>query len=465
MTTTGARPLPWRCTPVEAIRRWPRTLPLAALVSGADDPGARWSILGVPWRWEEIPHGLPRLDSIAALRAIADGAAAPAPRPDADADDDAPPFRGGWIGVLSYELGALGEPSALPRGGVDADFPLAGGWRCRAAAVHDHRRGAWWWCAAPDAGAPPALGAPAADDEAELGPIAPSRADECYERLVERTLQLIRAGDLYQANIAQRFEAPRRGSIRAMAAAALEASRARYGAVIEFPGDRAVVSMSPELFLERRGRAVRTRPIKGTRPGGADRRELMEDAKERAELVMIVDLMRNDLSRVCVPGSVRVEAARSIEGHCGVEHAVAEVTGVLRESTGTAELLLASFPPGSVTGAPKIRAMQVIESLEALPRGPYCGAVGWLGDDGDGALGVAIRTLCVRGPRVTGSVGCGIVADSDPDAEARERLVKLEPFRRTVQRLTPRGADAADAASRWPQGSARPRSTAPAGGS
>jgi len=489
-----ATPLSWRWSPIEALRRWPLTLPIAALVSGAGDDEARWSVLGVPNAWREIPHGASREHSLASLRTIADGSGAARPRGPAPAarSADAPPFSGGWIGYLSYEFGAIAEPVALPGGARDPDFPLAGGWRCDAAAVHDARLDRWWWCGG---GAPPDLADPI-ELECDLGPIRARLDRGRFESLVRRTIELIRAGDLYQANIAQRFEAPLEGDSpagrRALAIAALASSGARYGAVVEGPNGRAVVSMSPELFLERRGDRVITRPIKGTRPRGADRREFLDNEKERAELAMIVDLMRNDLSRVCVPGSVRVRAARRIESHCGVDHALAEVEGSLRADAGTSDLVLATFPPGSVTGAPKVRAMQVIESLEASPRGPYCGAVGLFGDDGDCSLNVAIRTLCVRDGTVTCSTGCGIVNDSDPAAESRESELKLEPFRRTAEflrfagpprehaplragaprradapiaALTPLAAAAVADATRSREGSAPPRPTAPAGGS
>ena len=163
----------------------------------------------------------------------------------------------------------------------------------------------------------------------------------------------------------------------------------------ELGAGRAVLSVSPELFLsvDAHSRSVRTRPIKGTRAADGCAAELERCDKERAELHMIVDLMRNDLGRVCSIGSVRVSEPRSIERHPTVQHAVAEVSGTLRPGIGHAELLRATFPPGSVTGAPKVRAMQIIDELEPFARGPYCGALGWLGDDGAVALNVAIRTF------------------------------------------------------------------------
>lgn len=475
-------PLAWRWSPIEVLARWPRSTPLAALVSGRGDDAARWSIFGLPSKWCEIPNGLPRELAIAALRAISDracegnGGCSASAVVDGRAASDAPPFRGGWIGSIAYEFGAIVEPASLRLGRVDEEFPLVGGWHCDAAAVHDAKHDRWWWCTTDatsrltaHAGSSTPPTPPTLDDgcaeRAALGSIRAELAPGEFESMVRRTIELIHAGDLYQANISQRFDAALAGSARALAIAALDASLARHGAVIELPDDRTIISMSPELFLQRRGDRVITRPIKGTRPRGSDRCELLHDSKERAELAMIVDLMRNDLARVCAPGTVRVMDARRIEGHCGVEHAVAEVEGRLARSQRNSDLILATFPPGSVTGAPKIRAMQVIEALEESPRGPYCGAVGLIGDDGDLVLNVAIRTLCVHAGLVRCSTGCGIVADSDPDAESRESLVKLEPFRRAAEQLTPPEAASASAATRSPSGSAPPRSVAPVRGS
>ena len=191
--------------------------------------------------------------------------------------------------------------------------------------------------------------------------------------------------------------------------------------------------MSPELLLDVDGatRRVVTRPIKGTRPRRVDRRELIESEKDAAELHMIVDLMRNDLGRVCRYGSIRVPRARTIETHGRVHHGVGEVVGTLREGVGLGELLRATFPAGSVTGAPKIRAMQIIEELEPVTRGPYCGAMGFISGDGSVRLNVAIRTAVVTGAVIDYAVGGGIVADSDPAAEYQESLDKVVlPFRR-----------------------------------
>ncbi|MBK7403575.1 MAG: anthranilate synthase component I family protein [Phycisphaerales bacterium] len=274
---------------------------------------------------------------------------------------------------------------------------------------------------------------------------------EGYLAAVEQGLEYIRAGDVYQVNLAHRLGGRFRGSAEALYAALVEGARPRHGlGVVSMLGGgmgRAVLSLSPELFLsfDAGTRRIVTRPMKGTRPGDGDEAELLGATKDRAELAMIVDLMRNDLGRVCEFGSVRVETAREIERHGvgrgAVLQATATVGGVVREGVGTAEILGATFPPGSVTGAPKIRAMEIIRELEGFGRGPYCGCVGTFADDGSFELGVAIRTVVIEGPvcgetgefvdaEISYCVGAGIVADSDPESEWRETLDKarvLEP--------------------------------------
>jgi para-aminobenzoate synthetase component 1 len=207
---------------------------------------------------------------------------------------------------------------------------------------------------------------------------------------------------------------------------------AAYGALLDY-NDHAIVSNSPELFLRVRPHAdgsgrrqVITRPIKGTRPNAPGMLEQLRDsAKDEAELNMIVDLERNDLGRVCEVGSVKVTERRAIEEHPTVYHGVATVEGTLRREVGLVDLLRATFPGGSVTGAPKIRAMQIIEELEPVRRGPYCGAIGYVAGSNDLAFSVAIRTIVVTPDGLAHvSVGGGIVADSDPAAEYEETLVK-----------------------------------------
>jgi anthranilate/para-aminobenzoate synthase component I len=251
-----------------------------------------------------------------------------------------------------------------------------------------------------------------------------------YLAAVARAIEYIGAGDVFQVNLSQRFSVPQREHPAALYARLRRQSPAWYGACLCYD-DFAILSNSPELFLrveppDTEGkRRVVTRPIKGTRPRqpGMDA-ELRDSVKDQAELNMIVDLERNDLGRVCEIGSVRVTEPRSIEAHPTVLHGVATVEGVLRDGVTLVELLRATFPGGSVTGAPKIRAMEIIEELEPVRRGPYCGAIGYIAGDGAVEFNIAIRTMTMKDGLVHVPVGGGVVADSDPAAEYEETLVK-----------------------------------------
>ena len=319
-----------------------------------------------------------------------------------------------WIGFLSYDLGRMFE--TLPARAVDdLRLPLF------TFTLHDGRRSA---DAAMTAAPAEATSRPAATGLSSNFP------RDAYLRAVERAIEYIAAGDIFQVNLSQRFTA----SLDEPPARVYERLRtqspALYGAYLEY-ADFALLCNSPELFLrvEREGardrRKVTTRPIKGTRAAGAGMaRQLRESEKDQAELNMIIDLERNDLGRVCEIGSVRVTQPREIEQHPTVLHTAATVEGVLRRDVGFVDLLRATFPGGSITGAPKIRAMEIIDELEPHRRGPYCGAIGYLGGDGTIELNVAIRTMIVRGGFVHVPVGGGIVADSDPAAEYDETLIK-----------------------------------------
>ena len=337
----------------------------------------------------------------------------------------------GWAGYLSYELGGWIEPRAAGRRG-GSGLPLAELHRVDLGGV-EHE--AW-------GGLPGARG----------GPVRSAQGRGAYVGAVERVLGYIRAGDIYQANIAHELRGRWSGSAERLYYDLVRGARPRHGmGFVGAPLDErtgyAVLSLSPELFLsfDAGTRRLVTRPMKGTRPGDGDARELRDAEKDRAELAMIVDLMRNDLGRVCEFGSVCVDAAREIERHGvgagAVLQATATVSGIVREGLGTAEILAATFPPGSVTGTPKIRAMQVIDELEPFARGPYCGCMGTFADDGSFELAVSIRTAVVRGGVAAGGgffyggftycVGAGIVADSEPESEWEETIAKarvLEPM-------------------------------------
>lgn len=253
-----------------------------------------------------------------------------------------------------------------------------------------------------------------------------------FRSMVARTREYILAGDLCQANVSQRLEALWGGDPFELYRRVRTSNPADFAAYLELGEDAgAVVSASPERFLCVSGREVETRPIKGTLPRGRTPEEdaelaaaLEASAKDRAENVMIVDLLRNDLSRVCEDDSVRVEALCALERHPTVHHLVSIVTGKLRPDVDAVELLRATFPGGSITGAPKVRAMQVIAELEPTRRGVYTGAIGYIGFDGGMDTSVAIRTMVVRDGVAYLQVGCGVVLDSDPGREYAESLDK-----------------------------------------
>jgi para-aminobenzoate synthetase component I len=258
----------------------------------------------------------------------------------------------------------------------------------------------------------------------EVGEWERSWSDDEYAAAVEAVREAIAAGDVYQVNLVQHLSAPFRGD-----PAGLAARLAPLRPLVARPlaGDGwAIVSASPELFLRRRGRRVWTMPIKGTRPLGVE--GLAESEKDAAEHVMIVDLERNDLSRVCGPASVRWPQLMEPYALAGVEHLVSRVEGVLREDVGLTELLEATFPGGSVTGAPKIAAVDLIAALEPVGRGASMGALGTILPNGDLDLALTIRTFAVAGGRIHLWVGGGIVWDSDPAEEIEESWTKAAPL-------------------------------------
>jgi para-aminobenzoate synthetase/4-amino-4-deoxychorismate lyase len=261
---------------------------------------------------------------------------------------------------------------------------------------------------------------------------------EEHTSAVRQTVGYIRRGDLFQANICLRLEAEFDGDPLDAFCRAATRLDPRYAAFLRLPGG-AVASLSPELFLRRTGTSVLSRPIKGTASRPEDeaaacrQREALErSAKDAAENVMIVDLMRNDLSRVCTPGSVTVPALLQAQAHPGVWHLVSDVHGTLPPGTGDTELIRATFPPGSVTGAPKVRALEIICELEPAPREVYTGAIGYRSPVAGLELNVAIRTFEFHGDRVWLGSGGGITAASDPDAEYRECLLKAAPLIRAL---------------------------------
>ncbi|HEU4694405.1 MAG TPA: aminodeoxychorismate synthase component I [Vicinamibacterales bacterium] len=252
-----------------------------------------------------------------------------------------------------------------------------------------------------------------------------------YLEAVARVREYIFAGDIFQANLSQRFEAPLEESAWSFYTRLRARNAAPFAAFVDFP-EVVMVSASPERFLRVDGHGmVETRPIKGTRPRGfgpehdaALGQALAESAKDRAENLMIVDLMRNDLSRVCAPHSVRVSELFALERYATVYHLVSTVVGKLAPDVDAIDLLRAAFPGGSITGAPKLRAMEIIAELEPSKRGVYCGSIGYWSVTGELDTSIAIRTAVLQDGRVYFSAGGGIVADSDPEQEYRETLDK-----------------------------------------
>ncbi|HRJ11499.1 MAG TPA: anthranilate synthase component I family protein [Prosthecobacter sp.] len=298
------------------------------------------------------------------------------------------------------------------------------------ALVYDHDRRCWF-----DSGG---LAARIPAVAAAAGPVprldfSPQVRREDFLSQVRRAQELIAAGDIYQVNLAHSWQAawPRGADALSAYQRLRRVSPAPHAAFLDLAGVT-VLSASPELFLKMSGREIMTRPIKGTRPrfpgdparDAASLSALLASEKERAELLMITDLERNDLGRVCEYGSVRVDGLWEVESFAQVFHLVSTVGGVMRPEVSHAAAFRACFPGGSITGAPKKRAMEIIQELEAAPRGLYTGAVGYFGFDGESRWSIAIRTAVREGERVTFHAGSGIVADSVPELEWEETLHK-----------------------------------------
>ncbi|MBI2919724.1 MAG: aminodeoxychorismate synthase component I [Planctomycetes bacterium] len=340
-------------------------------------------------------------------------------------------FRAGGIavGYLAYDMGRHVE--RIPRrASDDLGFP-----ECHFAAYGrvlelDHARGTARMLGRGPSAWKPRLDLPApAPGPVRATSLSPNMTRAAFVRAVARAVRYVRAGDIFQVNLSRRFAARFEGAPADLWARLAAASPAPFAAWLDL-GGRHVMSSSPERFLRVEGRRVETRPIKGTRPRGRTRaedarlrRELRESDKDRAELAMIVDLERNDLGRVCRVGSVRVEEARVLEAFPQVHHGIATVAGELRADVDAVDLLRATFPGGSITGAPKVRAMEIIEELEPTRRSVYTGAIGWIARDGMD-LSIAIRTILLEGEIATWQVGAGILAESDPEAEERETRAK-----------------------------------------
>ncbi|WP_300271555.1 aminodeoxychorismate synthase component I [Halomonas sp.] len=439
--TLEITPYPYRPTPLEAFARLRRRPGAALLDSGRPAaPGGRYDILTSDplavltvesdGRVAGVP-GLEGLSPFAAQQVLLDRLPGEVPASDL-------PFLGGLIGHWSYDLGYALEPVG-ERSRPAVDLPASRVGLYDWALIQDHERGEAWlvataerrrqalaWLSAEPAPEPPfRLAAPFAAELDRAGYLVRFQAVQRY----------IRAGDCYQVNLAQRFSAPYAGDLWAAYRRLRAATPTPFAGYLAWPGTagpQAILSLSPERFLECRDGQVETRPIKGTRPRGADpeadRRlanELQASAKDRAENVMIVDLLRNDLGRVCRPGSVRVPQLCGLESYANVHHLVSVVTGTLAAGRTPLDLLAGAFPGGSITGAPKVRAMQIIDELEPSRRGVYCGSLGYVDRRGRMDTSIAIRTAVADAGRLHLWGGGGLVADSDGEAEYRETLDKI----------------------------------------
>lgn len=373
--------------------------------------------------------------------------------PDGDAY---PHFIGGGVGYLAYELGRQLE--VLPSSAVnDLGLPTAyfniynfavcydhQSGRCRLAYVDGFplyaptREAILWRLQSTSSN----LRGAAGNRCERIGAITSDLSKPKYLEALCRIKEYIRSGDVYQVNMTQRFRAPLGMSPWSLWNRLAAINPAPFAAYLNL--DRhSIISSSPELFLRVRGDRVETRPIKGTIRRSADSdedamlaRELLGSAKNNAELAMIVDLMRNDLGRVAMPGSVEVEACPVLETYPSVHHLVATVAGRRDPSQSLSTLLRATFPGGSITGAPKIRAMEIIDELEPVARGVYTGSIGYISCHGTMDLNIAIRTVIVKGDTAYFHAGGGVVADSEPEQEYEELLLKAS---RLAQAITADG--------------------------
>jgi para-aminobenzoate synthetase component 1 len=346
------------------------------------------------------------------------------------------PFMGGAVGYFAYDLGRRLEH--LPSRAQDINhLPEMRVGIYDWAVVVDHQARRTWLASygrAPltrerwaDLVALFRDGQPAAQGEFKVQtPVTSNMTQSEYTAAFDRILHYIHEGDCYQVNLAQRFSAQAEGDAWTAYCELRKRSPAPFAAYLNLP-DAQVLSASPERFLEVRAGKVETRPIKGTRPRGADSAqdranadELLASEKDHAENLMIVDLLRNDIGKNCVPGSVRADRLFELESFTNVHHLVSTVTGKLAPGHTALHLLRGCFPGGSITGAPKLRSMQIIEELEPHRRGVYCGAIGYIGFDGNMDTNIAIRTAVLADGRISFYAGGGIVADSEAEKEYRE---------------------------------------------
>jgi anthranilate synthase component 1 len=356
------------------------------------------------------------------------------------------PFTGGWLLYLGYELAGEIEPRLhLP---APTAGPIASAIRVPAAIIHERNSGRSWLVA--EAAFEPLLARMAHDLAHAPALLTPSvqlvkggvteDAPDTFVRSVERALDYIAAGDIYQANLSRSWQATLNAGItpQHLYQRLRQTNPAPFSGIVQLEGIT-IVSSSPERLVSVRGDHVSTRPIAGTRPRGqtaADdvdlARELHAHPKERAEHVMLIDLERNDLGRICEAGTVKVDEFMTIESYTHVHHIVSNVSGTLRANATPGDVLRAVFPGGTITGCPKVRCMEIIAELEGVARGAYTGSFGYLNRDGSMDLNILIRTLEVAGDRLTLRAGAGIVADSIPERELAETRAKARGVLRAL---------------------------------
>ena len=344
------------------------------------------------------------------------------------------PFTGGWFVFLGYELTGHIEPT-VPVNRDPGGFPRALALRCPAAVIRDHARHCVWLVA--ERGNAALLDLMARDlrtarqVEAGTGAVCGPAEEDPSEQFIDgvgRILDYIREGDVFQVNLSRQWRAPLlKQATPIQVYARLRAANPAPFAGIACLGERWILSSSPERLFSVRDGIVNTRPIAGTHPRSRDpvddaalSRALIAHPKERAEHIMLIDLERNDLGRVCAAGSVEVNELMVLETYSHVHHIVSNVRGRLRQGTTPGEVIRATFPGGTITGCPKVRCMQIIAELEKVGRGPYTGSFGYVNTDGSGDLNILIRTLAIADGEVRLRAGGGIVADSQPDRELDE---------------------------------------------
>jgi anthranilate synthase component 1 len=340
-----------------------------------------------------------------------------------------PPFRSGWIVLVAYETGARFERVSGPGEGLGS-FPDLIAIETEAVLAFDHARRRWWSCPA-DIDVPEIEGFAA--PSYGIGPWSERPTREAYMGMVERAREYIAAGDIFQVNLARWFEAGFEGDAFGLFEDLVRRNPSPYATYLELDGmdglpPTAIVSNSPELLFRVEGNRVVTRPIAGTYPRSRNREDLPLDPKERAEHIMLIDLERNDLGRVAVTGSVKVEELLGVEEYSHLYHIVSQVAAELRPEVALEEIFRAVFPGGTITGAPKIRAMQIVGELEPYRRGLYTGAIGFVDGNGDAAFNIVIRTAMIQEGMIRLAAGAGIVADSDPVREAAETEIKAAAF-------------------------------------